>query len=226
MEDRKNYYDLEHLSAKFGISKVKKRGMRLSVMLLAMALVLAMTNLVVDVALAQLPDVIGGGSDVITGVTGTTPESEGVIQSRSDSRTNVEGTLAGYWGEAGEFAGWFLIIFALVFGVAFGLSLLRSIGGIPGALAGFVGGALLAWSVWGIWDQMTKGHIIPFVIVLVLAAIALGGESGADLGIAAVIIIYFSIILDPLVTQSGIWDLMNVLRLFGADSFADLFGLE
>lgn len=223
-EQRKNYYNLGHLCSIKSEKTVKKA--RLQVLLLACALLLVVGTMVVDVALAVDP--IGDGTDAIIGIGGgTTPEGEGVIGSRSDARDELEGTIAGYWGEAGEFAGWALIIGALVFGVSFGLMLLRTIGGIPGAIAGLVGGIILAWSIWGIWDQATKGHIIPFVLVIGAAALSLTGRGWqADVSIAAVIIIYFSIILDPLVTKSGIWDTINFLRIFGAESWADLLGLE
>lgn len=229
--ERKNYHDLKTLSSRK--KTIHPKRLNLAFLLLLIGLFILFLDTYVDAVLAQqigegAIDPGDPGGDVISGVAGgTSDETDVVLGSREGAIDRGVSWVGERWNWAAEFAGWMFIVIALIVGFAFGISVGLSIGGSVGVVMGFVSGGLLAWSTWGIWDQATKGHLIPLVIVGLAAWQSLTGHGWrAEIGIASVMVIYFLIILDPFTLKSGIWDAMNVLRLSGADSYADMFGLD
>lgn len=236
----KNYYSLKTRSEQnedYQVKQVLKK--HFSVMLIIIAIFWLITLITATVTLAQAPgdqvvpigDPIGEagrcvGEPVSEGV-GLGDIFAGSADARDDSVASFTTGIQDNWGDAGAYAEMMIVIFAAVMVAPLGWVVFREIGGIYGAVAGVAFALVMIWAHWGIWDQLEKGHVVPAIAVVIayLGALSNRNDYGTA-GAFAALILYFSVILDPLVTKWGVWDAINVLQLSGADSWADLFGID
>ena len=207
----------------------KMKGARLLLLLvMCLSLTLLLLMEVVETVVAVVGDPLGDTVDYVgdqdqTGLGWL----EGTADSRNEGDDRVKSEIESNWGDAGAFAEELVIIMAILFAAPMAWSLFKSLkAGLWGAAIAIAFLFIAVWAMWGMWDQLTKGHVVPFVLYVGALLLGLGGvEDWSSGAVIAALVLYFSVVLDPLVTQWGLWDSINVLRLSGADSWADLINI-
>lgn len=202
---------------------------KLSMLLLACALVMLLLSWL-PAALAQedapppagtVIDPIQEGGEAVLG------SDAPALRDRDEAKDEVVGWAAENWGLAADVMGYVFTAVGITVFIAVTLAVGFSIGGIYGWIIGVVLGLIFGFSIGGQWGLVVEGNFVQVPIMVVLAFLGIRGEGiRSYLAIAAATVVYFWIWMDPWLLKTNFWELFNIFRITGADTWADLVGLE
>ena len=149
-----------------------------------------------------------------------TEMSEGYAQGTEDNKETIKSGVGEYGKPAADLIGSLFTWIPIMIFIGFII-----IGfwndGVKGAILGAAIGGIIGYSVFNIWAQLYKGHVVPMVGVMIAGAwMGMHGIKGLIFAFGATIGVTFWVMFQP-----DLWNPINILHMYGASDWYEVWDL-